>query len=77
MKVTIVKEDGLVIVNDEVRLGLDLSGLDSNFRALQWNGEVGDLEEVFDGRPVNTQITSLTPYQWCIELWQSASNSAE
>jgi hypothetical protein len=80
MKVTIVKEDGLVIVNGIAQLGLDLSALDSSFRALQWGGESGDLEEVFSGLPVNTEVTSLTPYQWCIDLWQvatDAANSAE
>lgn len=77
MKVTIVKEDGLVIVNNQACLGLDLSGLDSSFRALQWDGNSGDLEEVFDGKPVNTQVTSLSPYQWCVDLWQAATNPDE
>jgi len=38
---------------------------------LQWDGSNGDVETKDDnGNPVNTAISDLSPYQWCIDAWQ-------
>jgi len=50
-----------------------LSELPSDFHALQWDGTKGDLEtKDADGKPVNTEIVDLAPYEWCVGVWEAA-----
>lgn len=72
MKISIIKQDGIVVKDGASYIGLDLSELPSEFHALQWNGSSGDVESKdADGNPVNTTITDLSPYQWCVDAWQA------
>jgi hypothetical protein len=72
MKISIIKDDGTVVKDGVGYGGLDLSALPSNFHAVQWNGSSGDLETIDEnGNTTNTAITDLSPYQWCIDLWDA------
>lgn len=81
MRVTIVREDGTVIVNDRGFSGLDLSFLPSTVHAVQWYGNVGEGEvEYVDERqrPThNETITDLSPYQPALDAWQAAKLAEE
>ena len=78
MRVSIIKEDGTVVKDGVAYTDLDLSALPSEFHALQWDGSSGDLEtKDADGNPVNTAITDLSPYQWCVDAWQAAYDAEQ
>lgn len=74
MRVTIVKNDGLVSVDGVAIRGLDVSSLPSDFHALQWYGTKGEVEFVNPntGAMRNETITSLAAYQACINAWTAA-----
>ena len=44
MHITIIKDDQAVYQDGIVVDGIDLSDLPDDFHALQWNGEVGEIE---------------------------------
>jgi hypothetical protein len=81
----------LVIIADDARVGidalnydgLDMSQLDPSIHAVQWYGEYGEVEykSVFaDGqitKPQNKVITDITPYQWAVDVWNSAKLAEE
>lgn len=77
MKLTIIKEGGIVAKNDVAYSDLDLSALPANFHALQWDTSAGDLETKVDGRHNNENITDVSPYQWCIDAWQAAYDAEQ
>ena len=78
MKVTIIKDGGVVVKDVTAFIELDLSALASNFHALQWNNDSGDLEtKDANGNHANTTIDDLTPYQFCLDAWQAASDAGE
>jgi hypothetical protein len=73
MKISIIKEDGTVVKDGVVYIGLDLSALPDNFHALQWDTSSGDLEtKDANNIPSNTAISDLSPYQFCVDAWQAA-----
>ena len=67
MRITIVRDDNLVIV-DERAATIDVSDLPSNLHALQWRGETGEVE-FNDGTP-NEIIANITQYQRYINVHQ-------
>ena len=69
MDVTIIKDDNMLGV-DGLFVNVDLTGLPSNFHALQWNGTVGDVE--WNDGTLNTVINSIDEYQAYIDLYTSA-----
>ncbi len=78
MRVSIIKVDGTVVKDGIAYTDLDLSALPSEFHALQWYDTKGDFESKdADGNPVNTAITDLSPYQWCVDAWQTASDAEQ
>jgi hypothetical protein len=78
MRVSIIKEDGTVVKEGIAYTDLDLSALPSEFHALQWYDTKGDVESKdADGNPVNTAITDLSPYQWCVDAWQAAYDAEQ
>jgi hypothetical protein len=44
MEVSVVFEDGIIVVDRIARHGFDLSGHDPNWRAIQWQGDHGWIE---------------------------------
>ncbi len=65
MKLSIIVEDGSVIIDGEGLTGLTLVDVTANIRALQWEGTKGHIEEI-DGN--NLPITELP--QWAIDAEQ-------
>jgi hypothetical protein len=67
MKVTIIKPDGIVGV-DGIFINIDLSSLPDNLRVVQWQNNSGHVEWTDQS---NTDINSLSDYQWVIDAWQA------
>ena len=63
-KVTIVKPDNWVIVDDYGIDSLDLTGLEATVHAIQWDGSTGHIERT-DG--TNETLTSVSAYQSIID----------
>jgi hypothetical protein len=55
MKLTVIFEDGSIIIDGEARAGFDLSGLPPEYRALQWDSEKGSgwIELAVAGEPIS------------------------
>jgi hypothetical protein len=78
MRVSIIKEDGTVVKDGVAYTDLNLSALPSEFHALQWYDTKGDVESKdADGNPVNTAITDMSQYQWCVDAWQAAYDAEQ
>lgn len=74
MRVTIVKEDSLVIIdNYPIRFDLTPFNLSRNFWALQWYGEEGETEYLDH----NQKIDDLTPYQPIIDEYNRLKEALE
>lgn len=69
MKVTIIKDDNIVIVNNR-SCKLDLTGFPSNIHAIQFDNGSGHIE--FNDGTSNKKITDLSEYQVYITRWQDA-----
>lgn len=72
MKVSIIPEDSMVIIDGVAKSGIDLSSIDPSYHAIQWYGDRGEIE-VYDGHtPIeNRPITSLDEFQFAIDAWNS------
>lgn len=79
MRVTIVKDDGLVCVEGTCLSGIDTSDMPAEVRAVQWFGEFGEIEvrDPASGRPGNARIDSLEPYQIYIDRWQDKKDEID
>ena len=70
MRVTIVADDGLVGV-DGVFRSVDLSALDPNIHAVQWDGTAGHVE--FKDLSPEQQIADISVFQSLIDAWTAAA----
>jgi hypothetical protein len=70
MRVTIIADDGKVGVNGVFR-AVDLSALDTNIHAVQWDGAKGHVE--YRDRSPETALASLSAYQSFIDAWTAAA----
>ena len=70
MRVTIIADDGKVGV-DGVFRGVDLSSLDANIHAVQWDGALGNIE--FKDRSPEQRIADISAFQSFIDAWTSAA----
>ena len=78
MRVSIIKEDGTVVKDGVAYTDLDLSALPNDFHALQWDTSSGDLEtKDVNNIPSNTNISDLSPYQFCVDAWQTAYDAEQ
>lgn len=71
MQVTIVADDGVVIVNGQA-LPVDLSQLDANIHAVQWTGSAGWIEfkpDADGNRQLNEKFTDLARFQQFVDAW--------
>lgn len=72
MRITIVRPDNLVCIDGNCFNDIDMSSIPSDVVAVQWYDTVGELESVLpNGRPGNTPITSMAPYQNVIDQWNA------
>ena len=70
MRVTIIADDGKVGV-DRVFRTVDLSTLDPNIHAVQWDGVVGHIE--FKDRRPEQRIADISAFQSFIDAWTAAA----
>lgn len=71
MQVTIVADDGVVIVNGQL-LPVDLSQLDADVHAVQWTGSTGWIEfkpDADGNRKLNEKFTDIARIQTFIDAW--------
>ncbi|SEK64449.1 hypothetical protein [Nitrosovibrio tenuis] len=69
MRMTIIREDGIVGV-DGIFRRIDLSALQTDIRAVQWNGVSGHIE--YD-TAANTPLESIADFQSFIDAWMAAA----
>lgn len=76
-KITIIADDGAVIIDGEAYTGL-LFSLPDNTHAVQWNDTQGHVE-IKDayGRMFNYPIDSIAPYSDALTAWADAKSAAE
>lgn len=74
MQVTILKNDGVVVV-DGVARTVDLSGMPEGVRVMQWYGDSGHME-YFDDQTANAAIETIAAIQSFIDLWSAAAPPA-
>lgn len=74
MRITIIPEDGRVVVDGEAYGGIDLSSIDPTIHAVQWFDTEGEIEiKDTRGRIVeNREITSFDEFAFVIPLWEAA-----
>lgn len=83
MKIVIVADDARVVVDAVAYDELNMSQLDPSIHAIQWYGEYGEVEfkTKFENgqivKPENHIINDFTPYQWAVDVWNSAKASEE
>lgn len=79
MRVTVVKDDGVVCVDGVCYAGIDTTGLPATLHAMQWYDTYGEEEHAdpVTRRPYVTQINSLTPYQGVLDQWQIKHEAAQ
>ena len=70
MRVTIIADDGKVGV-DRVFRSVDLSTLDPNIHAVQWDGATGHIE--FKDRSPNKMIDDFSAFQPFVAAWTAAA----
>ena len=70
MRITIVRPDNLVCVDGFCFSDIDMSSIPPDIVAVQWYDTFGEIESMLPtGRPSNTPIVSMDPYQDVISQW--------
>lgn len=71
MRLTIIPEDKIVIINGISFFDIDLSWIDSSYHAIQWYEDHGEIE-IYEGHRCveNRKITSIAEFQKAIDDWQ-------
>ena len=74
MRLSIIADDKMVIIDGVAYSGLDLSFLDSDIWAVQWDTDKGHVEK----RDYSvTEITDITPYNAAKTKWVEADQAAK
>lgn len=68
MKVTVVFEDGVIVVDLAPKFGFVFEGIDPNWRVIQWQDDRGWVEVHHGDRLWITEPAFVQPY---IDLWNS------
>ncbi|WAW10008.1 hypothetical protein NB640_12435 [Oxalobacter vibrioformis] len=79
-QITIVPENGLVMIDGRGFEGLDMTSLASNIHAVQWYGNSGEIEYKINAqgvKPANTSFYSLDAYARIIALWEAEKDAAD
>ena len=69
MKVTVVFEDGVIVVDGEGKNGFSFSKQDENWRVIQWQHDHGWIEVYMGDRVWLDSIDIVQPY---IDMWNAA-----
>ena len=79
MRLTIIPEDGRVVIGGVPYTGIDLSFIPSDVHAIQWYDTWGEIERkdpVTFKMVANDPIDDITPYQAAVDLWDAANTKA-
>lgn len=84
MRVTIIRDDNTVIVDGEAH-HVDCSTLPTDFHALQWAGDLGEIEYRMlncahcggRSKKQNVTIADMVPYQPYVDGWRVAKATAD
>ncbi len=74
MKLSIIPEDLIVTKDGESYKVNNLSYLDANIHAIQWQDTTGEIE--YKDTTPNLVINDITPYNQCVTDWETAKNTA-
>jgi hypothetical protein len=74
MRVTVIKDDGVVGVDGVFRT-VDLSAMPDGVRVMQWDGDTGH-SEYYDDQTANTALDTISGIQAFIDLWNAAAPPA-
>ena len=80
MQIKIIINDGYVSVDGVEYNGLDLSFVHPGIHAIQWNGEIGEVEvkdPVTKKMIANIEIHSIDQYQPVLDAWKRADDAAK
>jgi len=80
MKVTVIKDDNSVAVDDEGYGNLDLNFLDDTIHAIQWydtHGEIERKDPITKKMISNEEITSFDQFQQVLVVWQAEKDKIE
>lgn len=79
MRLTVVKEDTLVIIDGIGFRGIDMSSMSADFWALQWYDTWGEKELIDPDTRVKTNVPvdDLSPYQSLIDQWNTRKEESE
>jgi hypothetical protein len=78
MRVTIIPQDTVVIVDGRAFSGIDMSYIDPSYHAIQWYDTHGDIEIYANGQIVETRaIDSLAPFQPALDAWEIKKEQAD
>jgi hypothetical protein len=69
MKVSVVFEDGVIVVDGIARHGFDLSGHDPNWSAIQWQGDHGWIAVHHGERVWLSGISPVQPFIYMFEAF--------
>lgn len=73
MRITVIRENGTVLIDGKGYTGVDVSSMPSDVLAMQWYGDFGEEEPLFqDVKPPNVRINNLDAYSKIIENWNIA-----
>lgn len=66
--ISMIPGDGTVVIDGLAAPDVNFTGIDPTIHAIQWYGEIGEIEYNWDftqggSKPLNTTITSLEPFQ--------------
>jgi hypothetical protein len=76
MRVSVIREDGIVVVNGESYSGIDMSNVPAFIHAIQWHKDYGYIEIVDndhedDYHIMDTiRIDSFDEYEFLVDLWR-------
>lgn len=80
MQLTIIKQDGVVVVDGVAYSGLALPQLADTIHAVQWNGVNGEIEHkdpITNKMTSNEPIDSISQFQFAIDAWNIADAAAK
>ncbi len=78
MKLSIVRENGIVVVDGLAYDGLSMESIDQKIHAVQWDGHFGTVEYNPDenGKIDVVSIDNIDQFQFVVDEWQAAYDNA-
>jgi flagellar biosynthesis GTPase FlhF len=83
LRISVVRDDGLVVVNGEGYSGIDMKKVPAFIHAIQWHGQYGFLEIVDNDHEDDffiidsIRINSFKDYDFLLDLWAEKRDKAD